>query len=546
MLDTHSSLLITLAGIAFFMFGMTLASENLQKLAANRTRDLIAKLSQRPFLGVILGISLTLMIQSSGAVTSMLVGLGSAGVITLQQVMSVILGAAVGTTFTVQLLSLNIAQYGLPIFTISFIIFFLSKNRTLKNIVSVAMGFGLIFWGLEMIGEGTSELRHVEMFTGMLESLSANPFLTIVVTAIFTAVVHSSAVTIGFAMTLASSGILSLHEAFFWVFGANIGTTGTALLASTGGNYVGRQVAWAHAFYKIVGVLLFVPLAGPIAAWLSEGAVERSVANFHTLFNVLAALIFFPGVKWGARLVEKLFPPSSSEQEFSVKYLQRSDWQSTSVAMAHAEREVMRMGDIVLTMVKDSLDLFRNEDVDLEESIRERDDRVDLLTREINLYLATQLETASGRSHEQIMQTISFASDLESAADVIDNVILELARKKHSLKLEFSDEGWKDLEKLNDAVIQVCTLSLSAFQTQDRDLAAKVIFHKREIRKMEREMRESHIERLVQRRRESINTSSIHIDTLGEYRRIVGLLSNHVYSLMKDSDEYNILPRRDS
>jgi phosphate:Na+ symporter len=259
----------------------------------------------------------------------MLVGLGSAGVFGLQQVMSVILGSTVGTTFTVQLLSLNVAQYGLPIFAVSFTIFFLAKNRILKQVMATAMGFGLIFFGLEMIGFGTQELRNVQTFSAFLRSLNENPFLALLVTATFTGIVHSSAVTIGFAMALTVSGQISLVDAVYWVYGANIGTTATALLASFGGNYVGRQVAWAHCFYKIVSVLLFLPFTEQLANLFGSDSPQRDLANIHTAFNVGAAAVFYPFIKHGSRLIEKVFPPSESEKEFTVKFLDRGNYQST-------------------------------------------------------------------------------------------------------------------------------------------------------------------------------------------------------------------------
>ncbi|MCB0412011.1 MAG: Na/Pi cotransporter family protein, partial [Bdellovibrionales bacterium] len=328
MVDNHSSFVLALAGIAFFMYGLNLVSENLQRLTANRTRDALQKLSAKPYLGVFLGVLITLMIQSSGAVTSMLVGLGSAGVINLQQVMSIILGTTIGSTFTVQIISFNIAQYGLPIFVLSFIVYFLTQKRVLRDAMAAVMGFGLIFWGLEMIAQGTTDLRHSQLFMGLLTSMKANPTYAILFTAFFTAVVHSSAVTIGFAMTLVTSQLITLGDSVYWVFGANLGTTATALVASIGGNYVGKQVAWAHTFYKIASVLLFLPFAEQLADWIATGNGSRDVANFHTVFNILAAVVFYPGIQWGARLVEKIMQPSENDKKFSSQFITKKDWES--------------------------------------------------------------------------------------------------------------------------------------------------------------------------------------------------------------------------
>lgn len=542
-LSAHSSLVLTIAGVAFFVYGIGIASENLQKLAADRIRIILSTFTKRPFLGVLFGASLTMILQSSGAATSMLVGLGSARVVTLTQVMSLILGAAVGTTFTVQLLSFNITQYGLPIFAVCFFLYFLSRKRLFRTMMAALMGFGLLFWGLEMVRIGTDGLSHFQAFAGFLQILKDNPLYALGITAVLTAVVQSSAVTIGLAMTLAAHGLISTPDTIYWIFGANIGTTATAILASMGGNYVGRQVAWAHCFYKVAGVLLFYPLSGMLVHMIAMGNPNHDVANINTIYNLLAAMIFYPGIKKGAALVERVFPPSEAEKEYSVKFLHKDDWHNPSVVVAHAERELLRMADIVLSMIDDSLKPFRKENPELVQSLRKRDDHVDLLARELNLYLAKNCDHSPSTYQLQMLTLMNFTTDLEAAADVVDNQLLELAEKKHHLKLEFSEEGWKDLIEISNAVSQISSMSVICFQRQDKDLAAKIVFHKRNIRKLEKRMREAHMVRLVRGTPESVNTSSIHLDVLGEYRRIVGLMSNHVYSHLKDTDRYNILPR---
>ena len=297
MLAFHSALVFTLGGIAVFMLGMNTASENLKKIAADRIRDIVTTLAKKPVWGVFLGICLTMILQSSGATTTLLVGLGSAAVITLPQVMSVILGAVVGSTFTVQILSFNVAQFGLPTFALSFFIYFLSRKRMVKTTAAAVMGFGLLFFGLEMIRIGTDELRHFEMFQIFVKTLSEYPFYAVLLTAFITAIACSSTVTISLAMALTAHGLISLGDSVYWVFGANIGTTATALIAAAGGNFVGRQVAWAHSLYKVSTVLLFVPFGGLLMQYIATGEPARDVANFNTAYKVLAAIMFFPFIK---------------------------------------------------------------------------------------------------------------------------------------------------------------------------------------------------------------------------------------------------------
>lgn len=542
---THSIIILILGGTAFFLFGMSIASDNLQMLAANRIRDVIGKLSASSAMSVLAGIVITVIMQSSGAVTTMLVGLGTAGVITLPQVMGIILGTGIGTTITTQLLSLNIAQLGLPLFGFAFVVHFLTHKKTLSRIMMAVMGFGLMFWGLEVIGFGTAELKNVSLFTSSLEYMRSNPLTMLLITAGFTALVHSSAAVVGIAMAMVAANLMTVTDAFYWVYGANIGTTATALMAASGGNSVGKQVAWAHCIHKTIMVALFYFFTPTVAEWIQSSEPARDVANAHLFFNIMGSVMFYPFIKQGAALVEKIFPPSANEKEFSVKYLDRVNFESPSVVLAHAERECLRMADIVVSMIKDAIVILKNENIDLAEDLRARDNKVDMLNREISLFITKYMDTNDGTLHRQMVRLFGFASDLESAADVIDNSILELARKKHSLKVEFSEQGWSELQNLHSAVMEVAALSVSCFQMQSKDLAAKVVFKKRVIRKMEKTMREAHISRLVEGRKESINTSSIHLDALSDFRRVVGLLANHVYVFLRDSDKYNVFPRRE-
>ena len=533
-MESHSIFVYLIGGTSLFLLGMKIVSDNLQNLAANRIRDMIAKLSGRPLLAVLSGIIITILVQSSGAVTSTLVGLGTAGVVSLEQVMGIILGTGIGTTVTTQLLSLNVATLGLPIFGIAFTIQFLTHKRVLNRVAQVVMGFGLMFFGLEVIGIGSQAIKSAALFPETLAYFHSNPLATIVVIAIFTAMIRSSAVVIGIAMTMASAGLIHITDAFYWVYGANIGTTATALLASVESNATGRQVAWANCLQKVIMVAIFYFLTPYAARLVSFGSPARQVADAHLLFNICAAIVFFPFIRRGAAFVQQLVPPKPNEREFSVKYLDRATFESPSVVLAHAERECLRMADIVISMIKDSQSILHDENPDLVSDLRARDNRVDLLNREISLFLTKYMRTDDHELHRQMVRLFGFASDLESAADVVDNSLIELAEKKNALKLVFSNEGWKELETLHAAVVEVAELSVSCFQLQSKDLAAKVVFKKRVIRKMERMLRETHIERMAAGRKETINTSSIHLDVLSDYRRIVGLFSAHVYTFLRE------------
>ncbi|GIL17857.1 MAG: Na/Pi cotransporter II-like protein [Oligoflexia bacterium] len=532
MIDLQNSYFVILvAGVAIFMYGMTMASQALEKLMASRITALMNKLSNSHILAIVVGISLTTLLQSSGAVTSMLVGLGSAKVITLPQVMGVIIGTAIGSTLTVQIISFNLSQYALPAFAIAFTFYFVAKKPGIKNFSLVFMGFALLFMGLGMISNAAHHYAANEQIKAFLKTLQENPHLSLLISMTFCAFVHSSAVTIGIAMSLAQVGAISLNDALFWVYGANIGTTSTALIAAVGSNYIGRQVAWAHFFYKTLSVAIFLiePLHNYFLQTLDHlnGGISRSIANGHMILNIISAGIFFPFIKPGAKFIEKLFPKSSKD-EFATEFLSMNNYQSSALAVSYANREIMRMADIVLSMIQDSAKLFQNSDPTLIESIKERDNKVDFLYRETKMFLLDHANKSNTAVHQNIMDMIMFLSDLERAADAIDINIITLAIKKNALRLEFSDEGWSELKTMHDEVVKVAMTAINAFN--NRELCEQTIQLKRNLAKVEISMREKHISRLNRGMRESINTSSIHLDLLSEYKRIASLLCTHAYN----------------
>jgi phosphate:Na+ symporter len=535
MIDTQNSFFVLLiSGIAIFLYGMGLASSSLEKLMAGKITGLLNHLSQSKFLAILTGVVLTTLMQSSGAVTSMLVGLGSARVVNLRQVMGVIIGTAIGTTLTVQLISLDLGQYALPMFAVAFAFYFKSKKTVFKNLSMVFMGFGLLFFGLKLISLSSLHFAQNPMLTDFFQSVRDNPIYSLLASIIFCALVQSSAVTIGLAMSLAAVHAITFYDAMIWVYGANIGTTSVALIAAAGGNYIGRQVAWAHFFYKTISVVVFYPFTQLFIDFLLtfDTTISRSIANAHLIFNVLSAVLFFPFINKGAALIEKMFPKSQGE-EFGTEFVNLNNYQSSALAISYANREINRTADIVIGMIKDSIKLFETNDPTIFESIKDRDNKVDFLYRETKMFLLDHANKSNTVVHQNVMNMIMFLSDLERAADAIDINILALAIKKNALKLEFSEEGWSEICQMHQSVVKVASMAVNAYL--NRELCSEAIQLKRELAKTEISLRENHIGRLNRGINTSINTSSIHLDLLSEYRRIASLLVNHAYSARNDT-----------
>lgn len=528
----NSYFALLIGGVALFLYGMMIASNALEKLMSGRITGLMTKLSTNQFLAIVTGVSLTTLLQSSGAVTSMLVGLGSARVVTLRQVMGVIIGAAIGSTITVQLISLDISSFALPVFAVAFFVYFQAKKPGIKNISLVLMGFALLFIGMKTISLSAHHFAGNPLLKEFFESIRENPGYSLLISMLFCALVQSSAVTIGLAMGLLSAGALSLFDAMIWVYGANIGTTSVALIAAAGGNYIGRQVAWAHFFYKTLSVLIFYPFTNFFITLLQayDTSPARMVANSHLFFNILSAVIFFPFINKAASIIEKMFPQNPSEV-FGTEFVNMNNYQSSALAVSYANREIMRTADIVLSMIRDSLGMFEKSDPALIESIKDRDNKVDFLYREIKMFLLDHANRSSTAVHQNIMSMIMFLSDLERAADSIDINLTGLAIKKNALKLDFSVEGWKEIRDIHSQVVKVALTAINSYQT--KELCEEAIRMKRELAKEEIQFRENHIMRLNRGLTTSINTSSIHLDLLSEYRRIASLLVNHAYNTSK-------------
>lgn len=530
MIDTQNSFFIILiSGVALFLYGMGIVSSSLEKIMAGKITNLLNRLSQSKFLAILTGVVLTTLMQSSGAVTSMLVGLGSARVVNLQQVMGVIIGTAIGTTLTVQLISFDLAQYALPVFTIAFMFYFKAKKTIFRNISLAFMGFALLFLGLKFVSVSANHFAENPMLTEFFQSIRDNPGYSLLISIVFCAAVQSSAITIGLAMSLAAVKAITFYDAMIWVYGANIGTTSVALIAAAGGNYVGRQVAWAHFFYKTLSVVIFYPFTQLFIDFLMtfDTTTARSIANAHLIFNIASAVIFYPFISKGAKLIEKMFPKAASE-EFGTEFVNMDNYQNSALAVSYANREVMRMADIVLGMIKDSLRLFETNDPKDFDSIKDRDNKVDFLYRETKMFLLDHANKSATVVHQNVMNMIMFLSDLERAADAIDINILALAIKKNALKLEFSEDGWSEIRAMHEEVVKVASMAINSYQ--NRELCEAVIQLKRDLTKLEITLRENHISRLNRGLSTSINTSSIHLDLLSEYRRIASLLVNHAYN----------------
>src|SRR6266850_2584708 len=400
-----------LGGTALLLYGVRLVGEGLQLAAGTRLRHLLSTLTGNRLKALLVGAGVTAVLQSSSATTVMLVGFASAGLLSLKQTIGVILGADIGTTITVQLLAFNLLSLSPLVVFVGWLLWATGRG-TAKYVGEAILGFGFLFLGMKLVADGTAPLAQSALFADLLRALTDQPLVLLLVSAAFSGIVRSSAATIGFALSLATAGILPLAGAIPIIFGANIGTAVTALLAAVGQNAEARRVAAAHAAFKVVVVAaIFLPF--------SDGAAE-----------------FF------TRLI-----PERRTSTVGAIYLNPQTLDTPAVALGQALRETLRMGDVVVQSLKDSVTVLEHKDV---------------------------------------------------FAKVIEN--LELA--------------------------------LSALAAQDSSIAEKVIRHKTRINLDERRLRQTHIQRLHEGLRESIDTSSLHLDLLANLKRANSLAAGIAYAVL--------------
>ncbi|HEY5648187.1 MAG TPA: Na/Pi cotransporter family protein [Nitrospiria bacterium] len=533
-----SMLLNLLGGVALLLYGLKLAGEGLQTIAGARLRSLLGAVTRNRLLGLLTGGFITAVIQSSSATTVMLVGFTGAGLMTLSQSIALILGADVGTTFTVQLIAFQITDYALGILALGFSLLFFSKHRQLKAAGTVLFGFGLIFFSLKLMSDGMLPLRDNPLARQLLLNVGDNPLWGLLLSAGLTALIQSSAATIGIAIAFATQDLMPLSAAIPIILGANLGTCATAWVAGLGASTEAKQVALAHILFKSLGIVLIFPFLPAFEALIAQtsGGIIRQIANAHTFFNLGIALVFLPFTEPFARMVRWLIPDRKTFEERSrPKYLDPRVLDTPALALGQATREVLRMSDVVRDMYRDTAQVFAHDNRELLDQIERHDDWVDTYNREIKLYI-TKL-SAQALTEDQSAREVALlatSSDLETIGDIIDRNLMELAKKKIYKGLRFSDQGKKEIVELHGLVSQNFERVISAFASQDRNLASRVIQVKDEIHQRERELRAAHIQRLHAGLRESIETSAIHLDVLTNLVRINHHLTSMAYPILEN------------
>ena len=525
----------TLGGLGLFLFGIQIMASGMQKAAGDRFRRILEMLTNNPVLGVLTGIIVTVLVQSSSTSTVMVVGFANAGLMNLSQAISVIIGANIGTTVTAQIISFKIGAIAFPIIGVGSLLNFFGRRRLHRYLGQTLLGFGLLFLGMTTMSGGMSPLREYEAFHSLLLQFASYPILGILCGAAFTAVVQSSSAATGVIIALTLQDLIPFNAAVPLVLGTNIGTCVTAILASIGANVAARRAAVAHVLFNLIGVILALVFLKPFTALILETAstVPRQVANTHTIFNTLNTLVFLVFIKYFSRLVCWIVPGEDKKIEFGPKYLDSRILKTPAVAIGGAKQELLRMAGIAREMLDESMLVFLNNDLKQIKHIEQMEELVDGLEKEINIYLAELSQhSLSSEQSKEVAGLMSAANDLERIGDHAEN-IMQLSEIKTEERLPFSATALEEITAMYEMVVSMLEKAIKAFEHNDRELARFVVSEDDLVDNEEKVLRKKHIDR-INTKKCYPQSGVIFLDLLSNLERVADHANNIAYLVVEE------------
>jgi phosphate:Na+ symporter len=488
-------------GLALFLFGMEQMSEGLKAAAGDTLKDVLSRLTRNRFMGAMTGAFVTAVLNSSSVTTVLVVGFISAGFMTLAQSVGVIMGANIGSTFTAQIVAFNVTQYALIMVAIGFFMLFTGKSENTRHYGSMVMGLGLVFYGMGVMGDAMLPLRSYQPFLDLMVRME-NPLLGILIGAVFTGLVQSSAATTGIAIVMAASGLITLPAGIALAFGANIGTCVTAVLASMGKPVEAVRAAVVHITFNIAGVLvwiMFIPQLADFVVAISPSSPElggkarmaaevpRQIANAHTAFNVANTLLFIGFTTFFARLAEKLVPARPVEEKIIIepRYLEEEALKVPAMALGQVRLELGHMGEIINEMFSTLRSGIREKNKQTCDAVLKLDDKVDILHDAILEYLhEIRQEPLTDRQSDSFQALMSATVNLENLADIINDELVRVGKGFIDMGVEPSEATRLLLTTLADKVGHAVNQVILAVRNEDEKAAEEVITIKDEVRRI--------------------------------------------------------------
>mgnify|MGYP003396870538 FL=1 len=492
-----------LGGLGLFLFSIKYMGDGLQKAAGDRLRDILDRFTTNPLMGVLVGIIVTVLIQSSSGTTVITVGLVSAGFMKLRQAIGVIMGANIGTTITAFIIGIDVGEYAYPIMALGAILLFFFRKSTIQNIGQVLFGFAGLFIGLELMSGGMKPLRDWQPFLDLTVDMSDAPILAVIVGAVFTLIVQSSSATVGILQGLYAEGLIPLEGALPVLFGDNIGTTITAILAALGASVAARRAAATHVLFNVVGSIIFLIFLVPFTnyiVWIAGtlGLEEKmQIAFAHGTFNVVNTLIQLPLIGVWAWVVTRLIPGEDTTIEYKPKYLDPSlISQSPSIAIGQAKQEIIRMGEYSVQGLQEAMQHINKYDKKHVNTVAQIEEAINSLDQKTTEYLVSiskkSLSGHDSKVHNILLENIR---DIERIGDHMENLI-ELTEFIENNGAQLSEEAMQELNGMLELVVETVSLAIQSLDQLDVEAAKQVLANEDQIDQMERKLRKNHIVRL--------------------------------------------------
>ena len=522
-----------LGGLGLFLYSIKTMGDGLQQAAGDRLRYYIDKYTSNPFLGVLVGIVVTALIQSSTGVTVITVGLVSASLLTLRQAIGIIMGANIGTTVTSFIIGFKLGEYALPLIFLGTMFLFFTKNRTANNIGRILFGVGGIFYALNLISAGMSPLKDLPQFKEYMVTLGQNPILGVVAGAVITVLIQASSATIGILQGLYAGGFLDLKGALPVLFGDNIGTTLTVIIAAAGANVSAKRVAATHVTFNVLGTILCLILLGPFTAMIEyfqallHLSPEMTIAFSHGAFNVSNTIVQFPFIGALAYFVTKLIPGEDEVVKYEPLYLdEQLIKQAPSIALGNAKKELLHLGNYAVKAFDLSYDYIINSNEKVAEKGHKTEEAINTIDEKLTRYLISLSSEALSQKESEVLTNILDSSrDLERIGDHAE-ALINLNDYLQRKNVQFSNSALEELEEIYRQTSEFVKDALKSVENNDLEQAQSLIERHEAINKMERVLRKTHIKRL--NNGECSTQAGVNfIDIISRYTRV----SDHAMNL---------------
>ncbi|WP_294404238.1 Na/Pi cotransporter family protein [uncultured Clostridium sp.] len=521
-MDTIKVIIQLMGGLGLFIYGMKLMGDGLENAAGEGLKTILEKVTSNRIMGVAIGAIVTAVIQSSSATTVMVVGFVNAGIMTLAQAAGVIMGANIGTTITAQLVAFKLDQVA-PIFVFvgaALVMFAKAKKR--KEIGNIILGFGILFTGMGAMSGAMKPLASSPIFADVLLAIGDNWFIGIIAGAAITALLQSSSATTGILIALASTGLIDIGLALPIVFGCNIGTCITAMLASVGTNKTAHKAALLHLVFNIVGTIVFLPFLGLIAKFVqhvSPQDVSRQIANAHTVFNVANTALLLPFSNYIINFINRVIPCEDNIEKAGPKYIDDRVLETPVIAAGQVIKETIRMANKAKENVELSMKAFVDDDEALIEKVYENEKIINILEESITEYLVKLAKCdLSDKEKGIVASTFHVVIDIERIGDHAEN-IADLTIEKINKNLKYSEDAIAELYEIYNSTLKALEIAIDSYVNRDIVKAKSILDVEDKIDAYQRNYREKHIQRLYDGKCNAF-AGAIYLDLISAFERI--------------------------